>query len=189
MDYLKVYTNCFNDKSYSNDDHVQYHYTIDSASNLFDTDSNIKLIDIGSGRGQVLNLFLNKFSKIDITSADLNKFNDIVVNNFIQCDLSKENDRNNITSKYDILTCLDVFEHLDKSYIEDVVKMCATVSKKSILSIANHSDIIHDVELHTIQENDVWWEQLLLKYFTITDKKEYYNGRLYTYTCTSTIFQ
>jgi len=190
MDYLKIYTDCFNNKTYSTDDHIQYHYATNAIEKLFNIRTNIKLIDIGSGRGQLLALVNNFNTPIDITSVDLKKFNDIPVNNFIPCDLSKEPDRANIIiRKYDVVTCLDVFEHLDKFYIEDVIKMCATISPISVFSIANHSDIINGIELHTIQENDIWWEQILLKYFTITDKKMCYNGRLYMYICESKICQ
>ena len=53
-------------------------------------------------------------------------------------------------------------------------------------NLANISDTIHsinNIELHTIQENDFWWEKYLLKYFEIESKKIEYGGKLYMYKC------
>jgi chemotaxis methyl-accepting protein methylase len=106
------------------------------------------------------------------------------VDNFIRCDLSSPVQRDALLVKqFDILTCTDVLEHLDKSFIEDVLRLYSSLSTYSILAIANHSDIIDGVELHTIQENDTWWENYILKYFSIVDKQTFYNGRLYMYVC------
>jgi hypothetical protein len=85
------------------------------------------------------------------------------------------------------LTCTDVFEHLDKSFIEDVILVCSKLSKMCIFAIANHSDIIENIELHTIQENDTYWDNKLKKNFEIKKKSIHCNGRLYFYVCESII--
>jgi len=121
-----------------------------------------------------------------ITSVDLKKFHNEDVYSFIQADLSNENDRKIIYSKkYDILTCTDVFEHLDKNFIEEVIKMCSKTSKICILCIASHTDFRNGIELHTIIENDIWWEELLLKYFNIKHKETKYDNMLFEYVCIS----
>jgi len=120
-----------------------------------------------------------------LTSVDLKKFHDENAD-FIECDLSSSRDRTKLTEqKYDVLCCTDVFEHLDKTFIDDVIQMCSLLSPKCVLCIANHSDILNGVELHTIQENDSWWEQRLRKHFIIERKEIKYNGKLYMYLCTS----
>ena len=189
MDYLKVYTDCFNDLKYSNEHHIQYDFVVNNIVNLYNSESIFSLIDIGSGRGQLINLIKKNFTNSNITSADLDKFNDISVN-FKKCNLELHQDRvNMLTSKYDILTCTDVFEHLDKSFIDDAMIMCSKLSKKCIFAIANHSDIINNVELHTIQENDLWWDDKLSKYFSIEKKEIKYNGILYMYVCKSKLIE
>ena len=147
--------------------------------------NNNNIIEIGSGRGQNLLKILNEKNSIKnlvLTSVDLNNFHNITVDKFIKCDLSIESNRNLLKNNtYDILVCTDVFEHLDKSFIEDVIKICSEISTYSILAIANHSDILNGVELHTIQENNVYWENIINKYFEIHKKETHYNGRLYMY--------
>ena len=59
------------------------------------------------------------------------------------------------------------------------------IIKKCIFAIANHSDIINNIELHTIQEDDLWWDKYLLKYFDLEKKEIHYDGRLYMYVCNS----
>jgi|688.fasta_scaffold1037775_1 2-polyprenyl-3-methyl-5-hydroxy-6-metoxy-1,4-benzoquinol methylase len=183
--YLDIYTNTFKINSYSAEHHIQYDFAIDEIKKIYDNESTFTLIDIGSGRGHLINLILKNFKDCKITSVDLEKFNNLDIN-FIKCDLSSVNDRNTLTNKkYDVLTCTDVFEHLDKSFIEEVIVSCSLLSKECIFAIANHSDIINNIELHTIQENDSWWEKYLLKYFEIKCKKIEYNGKLYMYKCKS----
>lgn len=185
MDYLKVYTDCFNTPYYSIEHHIQYDFAVNNILSLYKNNSTFSLIDVGSGRGALINLVKSNFANSNITSVDLDKFNDIPVN-FKKCNLSLYQDRDNLlTSKYDILTCTDVLEHLDKSFIEDVILMFSKLSKDCIFSIANHSDIVNNVQLHTIQENDLWWDDKLLKYFSITKKQIEYNGQLYMYVCKS----
>jgi hypothetical protein len=105
---------------------------------------------------------------------------------FIGCDLSSSRDRTKLTEqKYDVLCCTDVFEHLDKTFIDDVIHMCSLLSPTCVLCIANHSDILNGVELHTIQENDSWWESRMKKHFNIIRKEVKYDGKLYMYLCAS----
>lgn len=190
MDYLKVYNKLFINKEYAMNDHVQYDFVINSILK-YNLDNN-NIIDIGSGRGKnLLNLINNKsfIKNLKTTSVDLDNFHNVIVDNFIKCDLSKELDRNNLlNSKYDILICTDVFEHLDKSFIEDVIELCSKISKYSIIAIANHSDIWNGIELHTIQENIDWWNAILDKYFYINYSESLINDCLYIYRLTSKIY-
>jgi 2-polyprenyl-3-methyl-5-hydroxy-6-metoxy-1,4-benzoquinol methylase len=182
MDYTKVYTNAFNTPSYSNDHHIQYDYVIDYLKTQFTSDSTFNIVDIGSGRGQLISLIKESFNNAKITSVDLEKFHFKEVNNFIKCDLSNSNDRAKLLeNKYDILVSTDVLEHLDISFIDDVIQMFSKMSHKSILAVANHSDIINGVELHTIQKEKFWWNNLIGKYFNINECLEKYNGRLFLY--------
>lgn len=181
MDYQKTYIECFQDNNYSNDHHIQYDWIIQKIKNYKNLN---RLVDIGSGRGQLIKLLKTKFPESKITSLDLQNFHNIEDIEFIQSDLSRKQDREiNKNRKFDILTCLDVFEHLDKNFINDVIEMCSNMSDYCLFSIANHSDKHHGVELHTIQENDLWWEKILTPFFQIKTKEIKYSGRLYLYEC------
>jgi 2-polyprenyl-3-methyl-5-hydroxy-6-metoxy-1,4-benzoquinol methylase len=184
MDYKKVYDMAFSHPSYSNEEHIQYKYVQDNIQQ-FNLPNN-KIIEIGSGRGQNLQKCIDNKDNIQnliLTSVDLNNYHNMTVDTFIKADLSKPDDRLEILNSglYDILICTDVFEHLDKRFIEDVIELCAKLAKYSIIAIANHSDIHNGIELHTIQESDTWWDELLKKHFTITDKQKHYGNRLYMY--------
>ena len=61
MDYLGVYKTCFSDQTYSNAHHVQYDYVIEKIASVHKDDDAFSLIDIGSGRGQLIALIKQKF--------------------------------------------------------------------------------------------------------------------------------
>jgi 2-polyprenyl-3-methyl-5-hydroxy-6-metoxy-1,4-benzoquinol methylase len=187
MDFLSIYTRAFGNLTYSAEHHIQYDYVLKNIF-MFGLKSN-KIIDIGSGRGHIIRLLNSckeRLEDFSITSVDLKKFHGETVDEFIPCDLSKPDNRGNLLNKhYDILVCTDVFEHLEKSFIEDTIKMCAQLSKKCIFCIANHSDVFDGVELHLIQESDLWWENILNKYFNLSNKEVHFGGRLYNYVAES----
>ena len=186
MDYKSLYQTAFSNVSYSNDHHIQYDYVIDKIKIIYSPEDTFELIDIGSGRGQLLQLVSSHFKNAILTSVDLQKIHDVTVSYFIECDLSKESDRVALLNKrYDVLVCTDVLEHLDKSFILDVFDTFSKLSNKSILAIANHSDVLNGVELHTIQEDNQWWETYIKKFYTIEDAVSAYYGRLFMYTVKS----
>jgi cyclopropane fatty-acyl-phospholipid synthase-like methyltransferase len=186
MDYKSVYKTAFSNISYSNDDHIQYDYVVKKLKTMFSPDDTFELIDVGSGRGQLLQLVRKEFKNAILTSVDLQKIHNVPVNYFIECDLSNNSDRLLLLNKkYDVLVCTDVLEHLDKSFIVDVFNTFFKLSNKSILAIANHSDILDGVELHTIQENNQWWEIYINTFYSIDDMVSAYNGRLYMYFATA----
>jgi cyclopropane fatty-acyl-phospholipid synthase-like methyltransferase len=105
MNYTEVYTNTFANITYSNDDHVQYNTVLDRLANVYNTDSYFSLIDVGSGRGQLIKRIKENYPNVQITSVDLNKFHDEDVLEFIKCDLSVESDRHKLLEKsYNVVT-------------------------------------------------------------------------------------
>jgi 2-polyprenyl-3-methyl-5-hydroxy-6-metoxy-1,4-benzoquinol methylase len=179
MNYLQVYTDAFSQPQYSAQDHVQYHYVTDLLDKL--ALPSFKVIDVGSGRGQLIQRIRQRHPSAHITSVDLRRFHDEPVDEFIRCDLSNAADRERIAGTYSILTCTDVLEHLDKSYVDEVLARFSKLAGLSVLAIANHSDVINGVELHTIQEDHHWWEERLGRHFEILDRQHMYAGRLYMY--------
>jgi hypothetical protein len=182
MDYLKIYEGIFNE--YENyDNHIgyidRYNYIIKEISKY----SYKKIIDISSGRGVLIKLLQNKFSDIKICTTDIKKFNDIDVD-FIKLDLTNKIEYNNIIDKYDLLLCLDVLEHIEEEYIDDVLNFLSSISENFCFSIANHSDIKNNYELHLIQKNKKWWNTKLKKYYKIIKTFNKYDNKLYCYILT-----
>lgn len=181
MDYNKIYGELFNGNHYNShlnsEPRFQYVYE-------FLINNDIKSIgDFGSGRGNLIELILNHNSSYNLHSYDLKKFHtfDVPFAEINLCDLKVKT----TDIKYDLITCLDVMEHLNKECVDNVLEFYSMNSTYTILTIANHSDIQNDVELHIIQENLDYWIPLIEKYFTVINNKEEYNGRLYLLTLKS----
>ena len=182
MNYTSVYESAFSNITYSAEHHIQYDYVLEKLQTMFARTDTFEVIDIGSGRGHLIRMILASFPNVKITSVDLKKFNDITVESFIECNLSKHEDRVKLLGRqYDVLLCMDVLEHLDKSFIHDIFSLFSKVSNRAIISIANHSDILNGVELHTIQESYPWWNNLIDEVYIINENKYKYNDRLFMY--------
>lgn len=140
------------------------------------------LIDIGSGSGCFIKGLLRRFSSLDITTTDLMKFHDSDVK-FIPLDLTKNRSLKQLTGKYNLLTCLDVLEHVEQKHIDKILLKLSTLSKRAIFSIANHSDFIKGRELHLIQKGAAWWRAKIAKYYRITKSDSFHEERVYLFIC------
>ena len=120
--------------------------------------SNLKsLIDFGSGRGNLIKCLLENKIQLEISSVDLDKFHDYQVP-FYKIDILNGEDRKLLYGKdFDLLTCLDVMEHLDKAKTDEVFNYFSKLSKFQIFTIANHPDFQDGKDIHTIQENLPFW--------------------------------
>ena len=158
-------------------DKDRYDFVIDG---IIDNDYN-KIIDISSGRGSLIKHLRNKKQDIHITSTDIHKFNNLDVE-FIQLDLTKKDDLNKITETYDMLSCLDVLEHIEEKHINDVLLAFKKISNHFCFTVANHSEIIDRFELHLIQKNKDWWDEIFENHFTIINSFVKYDDRSFCYT-------
>ena len=179
MDYKSVYEIAFKDKNYSIEyDNYHYQASIDYLKENISNGSSV--IDIGSGRGQFLSLAQEQLN-CKLISYDLEKFHDINVE-FIQGDLSNEKDREVLQNKrYDSLVSLGVLEHLDEQCIDAVINTLSIISNKAFITVANHSDILNGIELHTIQKDVNWWNEKFSKYYNILKTSTHYDERLFVY--------
>lgn len=182
MDYLKIYEEVFNNYD-EYDMHIGYHDRYDYILKELNTKKYQTIIDISSGKGILIKIIQEKFSNIDICSTDIKKFNDINVK-FIKLDLTNKDDFNNIPDKYDLLLCLDVLEHIEEEYIDNILEFLSSLSATFCFSIANHSDIKNEYELHLIQKNKRWWNKKLKIYYNILKTFNMYNNKLYCYVLT-----
>ena len=158
----KLYNSLFKNPNYNKHSTktLRYKYGLDF---LKFNHSNSNIIDVGSGRGTFLELIIERIPNIKITSADLEKFHQLNVD-FIKIDLNKEI---TLKTKYDVLTCLDVIEHLKKESLNQVFDFFKRHSKYSFISIANHPDIQNGKDVHLIQENLNYWIPCLEQHFNI----------------------
>ena len=158
----KLYNSLFENPNYNkhSTNTLRYKYALDFLK-FNHSDSN--LIDIGSGRGTFLKLIIKRMPNIKITSADLEKFHPLNVD-FVKIDLNKVI---TLKTKYDVLTCLDVIEHLKKESLNQVFDFFKKSSNYQFVSIANHPDIQNGKDVHLIQENLNYWIPVLEQHFNI----------------------
>jgi cyclopropane fatty-acyl-phospholipid synthase-like methyltransferase len=177
MDYKETYTNLFSAKNYSIHNFNELRYQI---TNDFVKKNNIKnIIDIGSGRGVLLDFLIEENPEIKILSTDLENFHNLNFD-FKKIDLSDNKTFFEVNEKYELLSCLDVLEHLEENLLDDVFSWFSKISENQVLTIANHSEILNGKEIHLIQENLDYWEPIILNHLEIISKETkvfYHMGR------------
>lgn len=149
------YKKLFNNPNYNfhSNNELRFQFVMD-----YILKSNLKsLIDFGSGRGNLIKTLLENKVELEISSADLDKFHEYQVP-FYKIDILNEEYRKVLDGKdFDLLTCLDVMEHLDKDKTDEIFKYFSKISKFQIFTIANHPDFQDGKDIHTIQENLPFW--------------------------------
>jgi len=131
-----------------------------------------KIIDIGTGRGILINVILNYFKKNNITCTDISKFYELDVE-FIKIDLTK--DLNKLEDlRFDALTCTNVLEHIEEEFIDSILLTFSKIARFSALTIANHEDVVNGYRLHINNQKMDYWENKLNNYFNIIEKSVYY---------------
>jgi hypothetical protein len=182
MDYKTVYTDIFkNNINYNYPSSVSYEKAINYFKIVNNTKKIEKIADVGSGRGNLIKE-INKIYKDKIYSYDLEcyydttEYNNVLFKQINLCDNSFVE-----LEKVDFLFCLDVLEHLEENKIKNILKTFSKFSNYSFFTIANHSDIIGGVELHLIQKNHFYWDEIINNYFTIINYQSFYDNRLMCY--------
>ena len=179
--YKEIYEQSFSDLNYNL--HPDNEFRFNMVYDYLKLNKVNTFVDIGSGRGTIIKYIITNHPSIEILSCDLKKFHNYDVE-FIEINLC-DKDTFKISKKYDLLTCLDVLEHINKECVDDILFFLSKISKYSLITIANHSDIQNGVELHIIQENMEYWSPLIEKYFEIIKTETQYNDRLYMLTLKS----
>lgn len=175
-DFFEVYKQAFGNIDYNQHSECEprFQHTVN-----FVNEKNINsVLDIGSGRGHILDIIKHTKPEIQLTSADLEKFHNVEGVNFHKINLCDQSTFN-IPDTFDLVTCLDVLEHLTEDVVDSVFYFFSVKAKFAVVSIANHSDIQNGVELHLIQKDLSFWQPIIEKYFNILECKTEYGGRLY----------
>lgn len=136
------------------------------------------ILDVGCGQGHYARHFIEQ--RYEVTGLE---YSEICCNKYLQdiphvcgsiIDYIKE------PQPFDAIICIDVLEHLEYNEISAVLEGFTKISDRAVLGIANHSDILDDVELHVIQQPLSWWVGQIVPYYkNLSIKAEMYDGRFF----------
>jgi len=181
MKYEEIYSDVFkNKRSYNSNNSLSYQKSIEFLTEIEKENTIDSIIDIGSGKG---NLLKRLPRDKEIFSYDLDCFydkNSLKYVSFQKLNLSQKEQLQSI-KEADFLFCLDVLEHLEEEHIGSILKVFSEKANFCFFAIANHSDIVRGVELHLIQEDQVYWNKKINKYFKIISFETLYDNRLMLY--------
>jgi 2-polyprenyl-3-methyl-5-hydroxy-6-metoxy-1,4-benzoquinol methylase len=151
-----VYTNVFNTFSwYNQHPHEEPRYVRSlEFVNLYSPKS---ILDVGSGRGNFLSLLKKNNDSVLLYSCDFNNFHNLKYVEHYSLDIRYDK----VPVKAELITCLDVLEHLPINDIEKAVNNMSKTANKFVFSVSNHSDVIGGVELHLTQLDCNNWIKLL----------------------------
>jgi hypothetical protein len=192
MNYREIYKRVFAEKdTYRLSTKEMYRNrkaTFDFVLDWLRDNSVTSLVDVGSGRGTLLELVHTQFPKMRLTAVDLEDFTKKHIGKFIRADLSLERDRKALTKlSMGVVTCLDVLEHLEIGLLAPVLKTFTKISEKALFAIAVHkSPFIMEgrkMELHKIIKRAPFWRVVLSEFYWIEGLRNVQNGRLILVSC------
>jgi hypothetical protein len=163
-----TYEKIFSDFAWYNV-HPLTEFRYSKAFEFLDTYSASSVLDVGSGRGNFLSLIKNKNNSITLNSCDLNNFHHLSYVNHFNLDIRL----NHPNIHVDVVTCLDVLEHLPINDIQSALQNMKKTAKNFVFSVSNHSDVIGGVELHLTQLSKNDWLSFLQNDCNITNVFDY----------------
>lgn len=152
---------------------LRYKWALD----LIDNETPASVIDVGSGRGELLALLDNDNSfrpsgkRIAIQSVDCWRFHALPEESckHTNADLSTRKGRTRIRklAKAEVATCLHVLEKLPEHAARRMVFNLAGIAKHAAVTIDLGSNEWHGQELNLTQRTPEWWRDLILEAFEI----------------------
>jgi len=142
----------------------------------------LTVLDAGVGRGGFYRLIKNRYDVYGIEPSRIaierfHKYDDRILNIYVQDLISYFQEE-----KFDVVTCLDVLEHIPPADIDLAIYSLNRVGKKYlIISVANHEDSWDGMDLHVSLFSFEEWEKRFHKYLKIISKNIIHNGRACVY--------
>lgn len=151
------------------------------------------ILDVGCGNGQLLKWLQKsnptaKLHGCDIAQAALDK---VKLDN-VDLKLSKAQSLDFPDVEFDLVTCMDVLEHVDSTDIPQAIKELHRVSKSHVLIQTDDADCLEDkylvdteydgLELHA-KRAKLWWEANITKTGLKILKRQNFGTKM-TFLCT-----
>jgi len=132
------------------------------------------LIDVGCGRGEVVDLANRMgFSAVGYEAVEYLCDGSLIMNGMLPNVACQWNAGGEIVPimTWEIVTCLDVLEHVEPEITEDSIRnLRAICTREAFITISTIPDEDKDgVQLHINIREPIEWHRLLKKYFTIVE--------------------
>lgn len=153
---IEKYTRAYQDPHYRMGD--QRHR--DAVAALFDLPVRSSLLDVGAGRGELIQSALALgFDQVQGTDVVPSLCRDNI--SYAEVHAIPFED-----GEFDVVTCLDVLEHILPEDTDQAVSELARVTRSvAVISVANFSDVWHGVELHINRRAYDEWHVIFATYF------------------------
>lgn len=87
-----------------------------------------------------------------------------------------------VFAEVDLALCMDVLEHVPDDSLWPILRAIHSSARRSLLGIANHSDVQAGKELHLIQQPLPWWNERLRQVWRYVDVL-HDGGRFFVFRC------
>lgn len=122
----------------------------------------VTVLDYGAGSGQLGNFLRDTFKGVTVTDYD--PF----------CPLHKDKPE---PGMHDMLTCLDVMEHVEEQCVENTLKFMSERVRYGAFFIISLQDAVKTLpdgrNAHVTVKNAVWWKNQISKYFKVTEMSDH----------------
>lgn len=185
-DPLKTYSRMFRDPRYAVHPSDEYRYQL--VVGWVRQNRPRSILDIGIGRGRLVNDLAAGFHGMRVAGCDLANFaGQLPMVEFFEADLCTTVGRNLVRkADCEVISATDVLEHLPEEAQSEVLRCIRESCKTAILTIANHPDPWHDMELHLTQRPEDWWrEKIESAGFVVVSRPETEVEHLYPFILSS----
>lgn len=176
IDYLDVYRREFAVSTYGGVGAAgeRYQWALDMLPDDLRT-----LIDVGCGRGAFCAMVALAHLDADVVGVDLKRWRGYPSQvQWDHLDLSDTAELETLAHA-DVITCLDVLEHLDEPHVYPAIKALSQRCEALIVSVSNTSEQGVTGELHLTQRSREWWRQKLGYCGTVTREDVMHDGQTF----------
>lgn len=140
------------------------------------------ILDAGVGRGGFYNLIKTRYDVFGLEPSQtaITKFHsgDQRIKNILIQEIPGHYQQ----ATFDLVTCLDVLEHIPISEIDETLRAIQFVGEKYyVISVASHEDVIDGLNLHVNLRSYQEWEQDFQRFFNIISQTFIHNRRSCVY--------
>jgi hypothetical protein len=128
------------------------------------------VIDVGSGKGTMLQGLLMLDPPVQIVALDVGKFHQCPVDTMVM-DITE--DRDDFPSA-DLTICLDVLEHIYEEDMDRALLNLSRMAPRCVATIANDpapERLGDGFQIHPTVRGTRWWNPMIESYFSIMDQR------------------